>query len=323
VTAALFYEDLERGQRFTEIPSLTIGDGLAEAHRAILGHRLPLSLDRGLARRVTGSATRLVHPSLVCDIAIGQSTVATQRVIANLFYRGLRAKRAVAVGDTLATEVEVVALRDVSPKPGRSPAGLAALRVETTDQDGRPVLEFFRCAMLPLAPGAAPPGHTDDLDRVGPTQLDDDWLHAARGWDVDAHPFRDQPLAAGQTLKPAFGDTVSAAPELARLSLNIAGAHHDPRAGIDGRRLVYGGHAIGLAAAQLSRVLPGLVYILGWKSCTHAAPVFEGDVLESEIRVLSVEPAGAGRLVELAVRVESVAETPTTVLDWQLVGLVA
>jgi acyl dehydratase len=322
VTRALFYDELERGQRFSEIPPLTIGGGLAEAHRAILGHRLPLSLDQRLAHRVCGSSSALAHPSLVCDVAIGQSTVATQRVIANLFYRGLRLRRAVVLGDTLRTEVEVVALRDVTPKPGRRPAGLAALHVETRDQRGEPVLDFVRCAMLPLAPGAAPPRHADELDDVG--FGDGDWDRAVAGWDLAGHPAKDRPLEAGQVLEPAFGDTVTSAPELARLTLNIAGAHHDPRAGMDGRRLVYGGHTIGLAAAQLSRVLPGLAYILGWKSCRHVAPVFENDVLHSAFHVVSVSPApGSGRLVDLAVRTESAAEARTTVLDWQVVAVVA
>ena len=49
-------------------------------------------------------------------------------------------------------------------------------------------------------------------------------------------------------------DVVSSAPELARLTLNIAATHHDSRVG--GRRLVYGGHTIGLALAQASRLLP-------------------------------------------------------------------
>jgi acyl dehydratase len=308
VTDALFYDNLRRGHRFTEIPSLTIGDGLAEAHRGILGHRLPLSLDRGLAQRVTGSPTALVHPSLVCDIAIGQSTVATQRVIANLFYRGLRLRRAVALGDTLSTEVEVVALRDCSGRP----AGLVALRVETRDQRGEPVLDFVRCAMLPLAPGSGPPGHADDLDEI--TVDGGDWTPV---WDLAEHPGSGQPLRVGQVLEPPFGDTVTSAPELARLTLNIAGAHHDPQAGMNGRRLVYGGHTIGLAAAQLSRVLPGLAYILGWRSCAHVAPVFEGDVLHSSVRVLGV---AANRVAELAVQTRSSAGP---VLDWHLVALAA
>jgi acyl dehydratase len=305
----VFYDQLHHGQRFDHIPSLTLTNGLAEVHRAILGHRLPLSLDHTLAERVAGSARALAHPSLVCEVAIGQSTVATQRVIANLFYRGLRLRRAVALGDTLTTQVEVVALRDVT----RRPAGLAALHVGTLDQRGEVVLDFHRCAMLPLTPGASPPGHADELADLG--QSDGDWGAAVAGWDLAGHPVNGE-LEVGQVLEPAFGDTVTSAPELARLTLNIAGAHHDPRAGMDGRRLVYGGHTIGLAAAQLNRVLPGLAYILGWRSCTHVAPVFENDVLHSTVRVVDVK----GRLVELSVETRSVGEA---LLERQLVALVA
>jgi acyl dehydratase len=257
---------------------------------------------------VAHSDRALAHPGLVCDVAIGQSTVVTQRVIANLFYRGLRLRRAVALGDTLTTEVEVVALRDSSSRP----AGLVVLRVETRDQRGEPVLDFVRCAMLPLTPGVKPPGHDDDLDDI--TVDSGDWSPA---WDLAEHPSSGQPLNPGQVLEPPFGDTVTSAPELARLTLNIAGAHHDPSAGMDGRRLVYGGHTIGLAAAQLSRVLPGLAYILGWRSCTHVAPVFEGDVLHSTVTVLNVAP---GRVVELAVATRSAERI---VLEWELVALVA
>lgn len=300
----MFYDELRRGQTFEDIPALTLTDGMAAAHRAILGHRLPLALDQTLAARIAGSDRPLAHPSLVCDVAIGQSTVVTERVIANLFYRGLRLRRAVAIGDTLTTRVEVMGLRDSASRP----AGLAALRVETRDQDGRPALDFVRCALLPLSPGAAKPGHADDLDAIA---VDGgDW---APDWDLSAHPCAGQPLEP--ELAPAFGDTVTSAPELARLTLNIAGAHHDPQAGIDGQRLVYGGHTIGLAAAQLNRVLPGLAYIVGWRSCTHVAPVFEGDVLRSAVRVIS-----AGRLAELAVETRS---DTGPVLAWRLVALVA
>ena len=38
---------------------------------------------------MTGAPAALAHPALVSDVAIGQSTLATQRVKANLFYRGL------------------------------------------------------------------------------------------------------------------------------------------------------------------------------------------------------------------------------------------
>ena len=101
---------------------------------------------------MTGAATALAHPALVCDVAIGQTTLATQRVKANLFYRGLTFHRFPVIGDTLYTRTEVVGLKQNSAKPGRAPTGLAALRMTTIDQADRLVLDFYRCAMLPLSP---------------------------------------------------------------------------------------------------------------------------------------------------------------------------
>ena len=62
-----------------------------------------------------------------------------------------------------------------------------------------------------------------------------------------------------------------------------------------GERLVYGGHTIGLALAQATRVLPNLVTVLGWESCDHTGPVHEGDTLYSELHVEAATPLPGGR----------------------------
>src|SRR5690606_11310680 len=72
------------------------------------------------------------------------------------------------------------------------------------------------------------------------------------------------------------GDVVTSAPELARLTLNIAKVHHDAAASGQGR-LVYGGHTIGLALHQAVRALPELVTVVAWHGCDHTGPVREGD----------------------------------------------
>ncbi len=143
-----FFEDLHVGLVADSAPALTLTEGVAAAHGAIVGDRMRLALDAELSRRVLGSA--LAHPALVWDVANGQSTLFTQRVIANLFYRGFMFRRAPSIGDTLYTTTEVVGLRQNRPRPGRAATGLAALRVRTTDQKGRAVLDYTRCAMLPL-----------------------------------------------------------------------------------------------------------------------------------------------------------------------------
>lgn len=317
-----WYEQLSVGECFDSAPALTLTEGQAALHQAILGDRLRLPLDHELSARVLGPGPALAHPALVWDVAIGQSTLATQRVVANLFYRGLRFLRFPRIGDTLHTLTEVVALRDTSRKPGRPDTGLAVLRVRTADQLGRRVLDFHRCAMVAM--GAERPGHEADLAAVGeeigkPVSL----LAAVAGWDLA--PLSTDPVrAAARTMTLEGGETVSSAPELARATLNVAAVHTDPTATPDHRRLVYGGHTIGVACAHLTRLVPELITVLAWRSCDHLAPVLEGDVLRSSVEL---EPGarrpGGGQLAEIRVRTSAQREgaEPVEVLDWRLVGL--
>lgn len=326
---APYFDDLERGQVDAGAPALTLTDGHAAVHQAIVGDRLRLALDAALCADVLGREARLAHPGLVCDIAIGQSTRLTQRVVGNLFYRGLVFHRLPLIGDTLRTTTEVVALRQNRSRPGRAATGMAALRIRTVDQEDRPVLDFHRCAMLPVRDPESESGPADDLSAIGSPP--DPAVMSAALDAVDLHRYRAAVsatgapgVAPGKRFQLEGGDVVTAAPELARLSLNIAFAHHDRAAGRDGRRLVYGGHTIGVAAAQLSRALPDLVTVLGWESCDHLGPVFEGDTLRSTVDVDDVTPLeGGGGIAKLRSRV--VAEgggEKREVLDWRLYGAV-
>jgi len=117
---------------------------------------------------------------------------------------------------------------------------------------------------------------------------------------------------------------VTSAPELARLSLNVAMTHTDATVGAYGQRLVYGGHVIGIAASHLTRALPDLATILAWRSCDHLGPTFEGDLLRSEITLEEVEPVDDGGLVHARIVVSAQAQDdddPRPVLDWRLTGL--
>jgi acyl dehydratase len=316
-----FFDDLRIGQVFDAAPSMTLTSGAAATHRAIVGDRMRLPLDAELSRVVTGSTAALVHPALVCDVAIGQSTLATQRVKANLFYRGLSFHRFPVIGDTIRTTTEVVGLKQNSAKPGRAQTGLAVLRMTTVDQDDRLVLDFHRCAMLPLSEDAEDTGHRDELSTIGtdlPSPVD-----PTRNWDAAAFrasvpgPHFDPELKG--TVIPTTADVVSSAPELARLTLNIAATHHDSRIG--GQRLVYGGHTIALALAQATRVLPNLVTVLGWQSCDHTGPVHEGDTVYSEVHVEAATRLEGGRGGVLALRSLVFAAPDRQVLDWRFSAL--
>ncbi|WP_046321703.1 acyl dehydratase, partial [Mycobacterium sp. UM_Kg1] len=254
------------------------------------------------------------------DVAIGQSTLVTRRVKANLFYRGLAFFRYPVIGDTLFTRTEVVGLKQNSVKPGREATGLVALRVTTIDQVDRLVLDFYRCAMLPLSPDAPDTGHRDDLSAVGaglaaPPDVTADWSAAEYRRRVPGPHF--DPGLAG-TVLTSTGDVVSSAPELARLTLNVAATHHDSR--VSGQRLVYGGHTIGLALAQASRLLPNLVTVLGWHSCDHTAPVHEGDTLYSELQVESARD-NVLELRSLVYAAGAAGEPDRQVLDWRFTAL--
>lgn len=319
MTSGPYFDELRHGQVFDAAPSMTLTAGTAALHQAILGDRLRLPLDAQLTHVVTGATTPLAHPGLVCDVAIGQSTLVTRRVRANLFYRGLAFFRYPVIGDTLFTRTEVVGLKQNSAKAGRETTGLVALRVTTIDQVDRLVLDFYRCAMLPLSSGAADTGHHDDLSVIGAdTPEPDPTAHWA------AEEFRRRvpgphfdPSLKG-TVLTSTGDVVTSAPELARLTLNIAATHHDSR--FAGRRLVYGGHTIGLACAQACRLLPNLATVLGWQSCDHTAPVHEGDTLYSELHVESAAEHVLG-LRSLVYAVGDAGEPDRQVLDWRFTAL--
>lgn len=321
-----FFDDLHMGQVFASAPSMTLTAGAAAVHQSITGDRLRLALDAELAVAVTGSMVPLAHPALVCDIAIGQSTLATQRVKANLFYRGLAFHRYPVIGDSLFTRTEVVGLRQNSAKPGRAPTGLAALRMTTVDQLGRLVLDFHRCAMLPCRDGVTDTGHADELSDVGADTVAPSDPTAE--WDAEAYRAKVPGAAFDAGLAGAVlhstADVVSGAPELARLTLNIAATHHDSR--VAGRRLVYGGHTIGLALGQVTRLLPDLVTVLAWQSCDHTGPVHEGDTLYSELHVegAAALPDGRGGVLTLrslvsAVGADGAEDRP--VLDWRFTAL--
>lgn len=317
-----YFDDLAIGQRVTS-PGLTLTTGLAATHQAILGDRVPLALDAHLAGRVTGARGQIANPALVWDVAIGQSTHFSQRAKANLFYRGLALHRLPEIGDTLYTETEVIALRENKRRADRHPTGMMALRIKTVDQENRVVLDFSRCAMIPMSAAHITTNHQDDLSAIT-SGLDRQVLRdLTAAWRLSLLPAT-TPVSVRDQWTMNYGDVVTSAPELARLTLNLASVHHDYRAA-GSQRLVYGGHTIGLASAQLSKTLPGLAAIVGWQSCDHLAPVYENDTVFSTIEVEDVEPLGdVGRLVDLRSVVHKVqpdGNAAVDVLDWRVVGV--
>jgi 2-methylfumaryl-CoA hydratase len=319
-----WFEDLSVGDEF-DAPAVTLTPGHAALYQAATGDRLRLPLDRDASSRATNRVEPLAHPLLVVNVAIGQSTVVSQRVKANLFYRGLVLRHSVHLGDTLHTSTRVVALRQNRLQPGRPATGVAALEITTRNQHGDEVLSFWRCPMLPCRDAQAMTGYADDLDKVGSQPTVDDVAAVIPAWNViaatrDWQGRRADSIESGQRFAIEARDTVTSAPELVRLTLNLAMTHVDARLSHLGSRLVYGGHTISLAFAQVTRAFPNLLTMLAWESCDHTAAVVEGDRLRSEVAVLDKKSHSAGGLLKL--RVETWAargepEREERVLDWR------
>ncbi|MFL6024106.1 MAG: MaoC family dehydratase [Marmoricola sp.] len=320
-----YFDELEIGQMFRDAPGITLTEGGAATHQAIVGDRLQLALNHELSQRVTGRRG-LVHPAYVWNTAIGQSTLATHHVRANLFYRGLAFHHAPYLGDTLSSTTEVVGLRENSRRPGRAATGLVGLHIVTRDQHGERVLDFHRCAMLPLSDESVSTGHADDFDALGPDLGAADFTS---DWDLSACRLHDAvpALTTGTVIQVVGGDVICSAPELARLTGNVAQVHYDARAA-GGTRLVYGGHTIAVALGQISRALPQVVTVLGWQGCDHLGPVHEGDTLRSTVEVLATRSRdGGGNLVDLHCKVAADVPDLTAegrpVLDWRFTALVS
>lgn len=308
-------EELVVGTTLPPAPAITLDEGLAWQYQAIVGDGLRLPLSAPLSQRVTGGR-RLVNPALVLQVAIGQSTVATRRVVANLFYRNVQLHKQLELGSSIRTIVTPVAA--AASRPGAAGArAKVLLSIETRDQDDEMVLSFERLALIPMADANAfiPVGEVGVADsQVELTRFRD---AVPAGWDVSELTGAElQPV--GETAVDPLSEPVDNALALVRITQNLAAAHRDVRRGQAGRRLVYGGHTIGLAQASLSRADSSIVTVLGWQSCDHLAPVFEGDLLTFSITRLAGEPAAQGGAI-VAYRVDAAVERggeDVTVLSW-------
>jgi len=326
-----YFEDFDLGQVFSA-PAVTLTEGFAAMYQAITADRMRLPLDHELSRAVTGNAAPIAHPHLVLNVVNGQTTYASQHVKGNLFYRGLIFKRPVFIGDTLTTTTTVVGLRQNRAKPGRPATGMVALEMSTVNQRGETVMQYWRCPMIPCRDPAADTGRDDDLSAVGndisaadmTAVLPQTWDLAPFGSDITGlKPLR---YKKGDEVAVVACDTITCAPELVRLTLNIAYAHVDATKSYLGRRLVYGGHTISLVLGQLTRAMPSMVSVVAWSGCDHTGPVIEEDLIRTEFKVLDVRPASVGgELLDLHVSAfasrpdrETQVFSEHAVLDWRL-----
>jgi acyl dehydratase len=212
---------------------------------------------------------------------------------------------------------------------------MAVLEIHVNNQRDETILHFWRCAMIPCRDPNAVTGASDSFDTI-PAELDMEQVEAAVPVEWCLDDFRREnsgehfeELVEGNLYRVEARDSVTSAPELARLTLNVAKAHTDAASSPYGKRLVYGGYTISMASAQIVRALPNLVTLLAWRSCDHTEPVFEGDVLRTEFTIDAKHTlASGGGLVDLHAVVHATRgdQAPAlgadaSVLDWRVIGL--
>ena len=307
MTGPLF-DDLSVGVTIPPLPAVTLTEADNVAYRAITGDQHRLAADV-IAYRAVGGRGVLANPALVMQYAIGQTTNATRRAIANLYYRSVRILRPVEVGETLTTTTTVLGLRDATPKDGQH-RGKVWLGIRAVTEQG-PVIEMERCALLPAR---GPCGHDGGIPGPGAVAPLDDLAGLCPAWDLGLLPATS--WALGETRLDPLRDLVDMAPALARMTFNQAAVHRDATLGPAGRRLVYGGHVQGLAQASLTRVLPGLAMVLAWDGCDHLAPAFEGDLVEFGHHLVEESPAGGGRLLRFVTTGTRLSDGPVDILRW-------
>ncbi|MBA2950231.1 acyl dehydratase [Streptomyces himalayensis] len=316
-------DDFVIGEPLPNAPAITIDEGTAALYQAISGDPARLSLSTPLSHAVTGADTRVVNSALALQVAIGQSTVATKIVIANLFYRDVTLHQQLPIGATVTSTVTPVA-RAFTRDNGKGRRAKVLLSIETRDEHGALVASLERLALLPLRDQ----GRLEEAGDIGSadsTRPLTDFLPAVPGhWDLTRLSRAALPEKGFQAADP-LRDSISGALDLVRLTQNQAAAHRDPARGQRGRRLVYGGHTVALAQASLSRLVPGLAAVVGWRSCDHLAPCFEDDLLSFDLTCEDVVPVAGGALVGFRLRGRTVGPDaePVDVLDFRPVALVA
>ncbi|MDX2600316.1 hypothetical protein PV330_09765 [Streptomyces caniscabiei] len=316
-------DDFTIGEPLPPAPAITIDEGVAAHYQAISGDPARLALSSPLSHATTGRAARVVNSALALQVAIGQSTVATRIVIANLFYRDVTLHQQIPLGTTLSSTVTPVA-RTFTRDNGKGRRAKVLLSIETRDQRGELVASLERLALLPVR-------NQNRLVEVGDIGSADssrsltELLPAVpKEWNLTRISTAPLPVEGWQTGDP-LRDSVSGALDLVRLTQNQAAAHRDPARGQQGRRLVYGGHVVALAQASLSRLVPGLASVVGWRSCDHLAPTFEDDLLGFHVTCDELLPVEGGALIAFRVRGQAhrPGSEPVDVLDFRPVALVA
>jgi len=307
-----FFEDFHLGQTIRHAVPRTVTEGDTALYTALYGSRFPLNASDAAARDM-GYAGAPLDDVLTFHIVFGKTVPdISLNAIANLGYAGGTWRQPLYPGDTVATESEVIGLKQNS----NGKTGTVYVRSTGRNQRGEVVLSYIRWVMVrkrtPEIP--APEPHVPDLPEAVPLtelapQANVDFGRYDTG--LTAQPFLFEDYEAGERIDHVDGMTIEEAEHqmATRLFHNTARVHfnqYHEKDGRFGRRIVYGGHIISIARSLTFNGLGNAVAVLAINGGKHTAPSFAGDTIFAWSEIVSKHDL-PGRHDAGALRVRTVA----------------
>ncbi len=284
-----FFEDYTLGQTIAHAVPRTLSGGERALYHALYPARHALASSDAFARGCGLPASPMddlitfhtVFGKTVPDISLN--------AVANLGYAEGRFLKPVYPGDTLASESQVIGLKQNSS----GTSGVVWVRTTGRNQRGEAVLDYVRWVMVRKGDLDAPAPETavPELDAV----IAADSLTVPDGLDFTAYDFtlagelhRWGDYEIGEQIDHVDGVTIEEAEHMmaTRLWQNTAKVHFDATFRPDGRRLIYGGHVISMARALSFNGLANAQLIVGLNDGAHANPCFAGDTVRAWSEVL-------------------------------------
>ncbi len=274
-----FFEDFTVGGRFVCPTPRVLTDADRVGYIAHTGDRSPLFCD----------ADNLVHPLIVFHTVLGQTVrQISLNAVANLGYAEVLWHTPVRTGDVIATDVEVVGLKENSNRE----SGIVYVRTIGRNQRSEPVLTYYRWVMVrkrssvetpflgnPVVPDLNATVRVDQLSGGRPLPIVDTRTTGGR--------FFFEDYSVGEGIEHRDGTTINSSDHMnfTRLYQNSARVHFDALT-TGGRPLVYGGLVLSIGYAQAFNGLEQRLGIRAINGGTHANPVHSGDTLYSFTRVV-------------------------------------
>lgn len=308
--AGNYFEDYRIGQVISHAVPRTVTSGERALYTALYPTRFALYSSDEFAR-ACGLPASPIEDLAAFHIVFGKTVPdISLNAVANLGYAEGRFLKPVYPGDTLASESEVIGLKQNSN--GKS--GVVYVRTTGRNQRGEAVLTYCRWVMVRKrdaeapAPEAVVPKLAASVapeDLVVPEGLDfSSYDFALAG---ERHRFADYEI--GERIDHVDRVTIEEAEHMiaTRLWQNTAKVHFDSTHREDGRRLIYGGHIISLARALSFNGLANAQIVAAINSGAHANPCFAGDTIRAWSEVidkaeLSEPGVGAMRIRLVAAR---------------------